>query len=797
MKKFLYFIILLVGVSAVVGAQTYPYWIEDDGGNYTIWTKVNVSAGESKTIYIIKQDGYQPNGLKVFEFFDDFISDDIGTVWEMCGSSSTTINYPKKSWIDLHPDNRNSNIGIKHELQLSNVIIHIRYNYIRGGSGEKPYLIIDNTKISLQKINYHSPSDVGTQSYYYISSNISVHSFIELQQTRGGWEGETMFDYLFIRKYADQEPTVSVEQIDSNTLKITITNPNTYDLVDFQISIPGDDIVASKTDSLLITNTISNNILTFNVPKETRPHNTIQLNITNFTGNVSKFTINWGDGTTTEINADTTTANHTYNWEDNFRITVSSSDTEGNILAINSTAIKATYPLDEIQYKYLIKVANPTEQNFTNYPLKITLDSSNFDFLIPKPLGSDVYFRDGNGTIYKHFIESYSIANQTATLWVQVPCIAPNSYKEFYLCIDKDGKDRTQYRFDTPGVNPQILWAVIPEFSITQEIENNSSLIARLSSNTNNYQNITLVILDDMTHLKQNIYNGTIKFLTENGEQVIYSFNKGYVGGKLEVPASSDTGLCTLITTNGIVRKIKYNVSNFNIIYLPNGNSAPVLLKGAGGKNWFIYKTDGSFVTLANDDSVVYLASGGEYDFYVGDVPIKKGYMVLGSGDVIYANLNPSYYPKLITTMTVLGNDSINFTVSTNKNITINFSDNTAYSIGAGETRTFTKPYNTAYTIYYNGELIKSGILQKENWGLLGEFPREYPQLAHWAAFGIVLLVLLAGSFITIYIAVPMATLTLLVLARLGWIQLDPLSSSIFILIGLGSFVYFFMKRNW
>ncbi|WP_292459358.1 DUF2341 domain-containing protein [Methanothermococcus sp.] len=639
-------------------------------------------------------------------------------------------------------------------------------------------------------------ADIGNGANYFTTISHNGDYFgVEVD----GLTGAQYIDNFIIRKYADQEPSASIDQISTDTWKVTIYNPNSYDLTDFQVKINGTGIVSSKTDSLLITDGsgISNATLSFNViSTELKPHQAITINITNATGNVTKYIINWGDGAITELNSNETLANHTYDFENSFKITATSYSQE-NVLATNSTTVKVVYNISEIPYKYLIKVANPTSQNYTNYPLKIALNENNFNFFIPKPLGTDIYFRDANGTIYKHFIENYSIADQKATIWVQIPYIAPNSYAEFYLCIDKDGKDRTQYTFDNQEVNPQILWAIIPEFSIDISLNQNTSLITRLSSNTNNYQNVTIIILDDMTYLKENEYKGTIKFITENGEQVIYSFNRSYVGGKLEVPASSNTGLCTLTTTNGIVRKIKYNVSNLNIIYLPNGNSAPVLLKGASGKNWFIYKTDGSFVTLANDDSVVYLAPGGEYDFYVEDIPIKKGYTVLGSGDVLYAELNPMYYPKLITTVTVLGNDSINFTISTNKNITINFSDSTAYTIGAGETRTFTKPYDTTYTIYYNGVPIKSGILQKENWGLLGEFPQKYPQLAHWTAFGIVLLCLLAGSFITIYIAVPMATLVLLILARLGWIQLDPLSSSIFILIGLGSFVYFFMKRNW
>ena len=52
--------------------MSLPYWIEDTGSNKYIWTKVTIPAKKSIVLYIRKKEGYSPNGDAVFEFFDDF-----------------------------------------------------------------------------------------------------------------------------------------------------------------------------------------------------------------------------------------------------------------------------------------------------------------------------------------------------------------------------------------------------------------------------------------------------------------------------------------------------------------------------------------------------------------------------------------------------------------------------------------------------------------------------------------------------------------------------------------------------
>jgi len=836
MKKLVFALLFLfsIGIVGVVWAEnSYPYWIEDAGGDYYIWTKVNVSANSNITLYIRKVEGYQPDGDEVFEFFDDFEGNVLDSnKWTSSGNiivSNSVLTVGDESYVYAN-FNLPQKLIIEVYITDTSVTNYAGLGIFSNYNNVKPHFYQNGYGFSIYEDyeshwTYDSADSSGTRHYldneykeplkitmkydgttaYWVSElgnwsqtlNLDITNY-KLKIASGDYSGSSYIkvDYIFVRKYADQEPTVSVEQINDNTWKVIITNPNPYDLTNFQVKIDGTGIVESKTDSLLITDTISNELSFKVISTELKPHNVVCINITNYTGDVSKFNINWGDGTTTELDTNETLATHTYSWEDTFKIVVSSLDAEGNILAVNSTTVKVVYNISEIPYKYLIKVANPTDQNFTNYPLRIVLNSNNFDFFIPKPLGSDIYFRDENGTIYMHFIENYSIADQQAVIWVQIPYIAPNSYAEFYLCIDRDGHDRKQYTFDTSTTSPYILYTIIPEFGQPPEFGN----ITRVSSTTNDYKNCSILILDELGYIKVNNHKGTIRVINDKGEKIIYTFNEGYIGGIIQVPASTDDGLLIFLTDDGIMRKIHYNVSKINIILVPNGGFAPVLLKGGGGKKWLIYKNDGSFVTLANDESVVQLAVGGEYDFYLEDgTLIKKDYMVLGNGDVIYAKTTLTYSPTLITQQQIFQNGTVKFTVVTNRNITIEFSYNGTkenVTVGAG-TWGFVKPKGTDYTIYVNGQNYKTGTLGGENWGLLGEVPKEFPNLAKWLGFGIIILVLLAGSFITIYVAVPMAVIAALVLIRLGWIELDPLTTSIFILIGLASFAYFYLKRNW
>jgi len=65
--------------------------------------------------------------------------------------------------------------------------------------------------------------------------------------------------------------------------------------------------------------------------------------------------------------------------------------------------------------------------NLTDYQVKITLNSSNFNFNHAKDDGNDIAFADSNGTsVLYHWKEKWDKNNQEAILWVKVPSIPAN-----------------------------------------------------------------------------------------------------------------------------------------------------------------------------------------------------------------------------------------------------------------------------------------------------------------------------------------------------------------------------------
>jgi hypothetical protein len=62
-------------------------------------------------------------------------------------------------------------------------------------------------------------------------------------------------DYIYIRKYAPQEPTVNVNSSGIDWVVINISNPNNYALNDFQVKIPNSDLnylITQKNEPLTI-----------------------------------------------------------------------------------------------------------------------------------------------------------------------------------------------------------------------------------------------------------------------------------------------------------------------------------------------------------------------------------------------------------------------------------------------------------------------------------------------------------------------------------------------------------------
>ena len=288
-----------------VSNNILPYYIEEDivDNNYNVWTKTSVLANSTKTIYLEKTNGYSPNGDNIFLFFDDFDTNilDINK-WDdliyIEGSSGSTINvennileiYTSSGSLTLYPTKYNFKDAIVEyklktitETGLTNpdralfwrfqnlnqfyfagwecwdadsftigknqsgwIELIRSSSYIDDGNWHKFIIDINNTKFNL---NYDSQDIINTEDT--VNNSSGPFGFMLDGKYSSSREVEAKVDDLFVRKYAETEPIIILNKINNNLYKINIINTTDYDLEDYQIKIPGDNLnINSKTQSL-------------------------------------------------------------------------------------------------------------------------------------------------------------------------------------------------------------------------------------------------------------------------------------------------------------------------------------------------------------------------------------------------------------------------------------------------------------------------------------------------------------------------------------------------------------------
>ena len=86
-------------------------------------------------------------------------------------------------------------------------------------------------------------------------------------------------------------------------------------------------------------------------------------------------------------------------------------------------------------YYSKVPIDNTGNSNaLTDYQVKVSLTSSNFDFTKANSDGSDIRFTDSDqSTLLSYWIENYDSSGQTATIWVKVPSIPASATKDIYL----------------------------------------------------------------------------------------------------------------------------------------------------------------------------------------------------------------------------------------------------------------------------------------------------------------------------------------------------------------------------
>jgi len=112
--------------------------------------------------------------------------------------------------------------------------------------------------------------------------------------------------------------------------------------------------------------------------------------------------------------------------------------TWGDILAYKLA--KRGFVVDGITFKYrrTITITEQSGSNWTDYPVLIELDSTNFDFTHTQTNGKDVRFTNANENLLYFWIERWDTLTKKARVWVNVPSIIANSSIEIYMYYGND-----------------------------------------------------------------------------------------------------------------------------------------------------------------------------------------------------------------------------------------------------------------------------------------------------------------------------------------------------------------------
>lgn len=297
--------------SNILQPKDYDYYIEDDGTNKYVWTKVDLKGNETKTIYLSKEGTNTPNGDEVFDFFDDFDGTSLDTQkWNKFGTEFgdivvnsgeliiTNVTSTKEEYLGIFSNIDHMTFG--KVLTVRSKMKSGGYATLFGYASQpyKPILHNDSltdgfswygkvddkssalsfafgTNLISNNSVSHDPSIYAVYNAELISQeNLKIYKNQSLQYTQTNklyvpnyslpiyysTDGDTTptsitSDYVFVRKYVSTQPTINVSYINNNTYKVDITNNTANDLNNLQIKIPNNILeIASKSESLVLTN---------------------------------------------------------------------------------------------------------------------------------------------------------------------------------------------------------------------------------------------------------------------------------------------------------------------------------------------------------------------------------------------------------------------------------------------------------------------------------------------------------------------------------------------------------------
>ena len=285
------------------------YYIEDDGTNKYFWTKITLNPYETKTLKITKENGFYPDGENVFEFFDDFNESalhekwfpSVGSTYVLSGGS-ISVNTGGIGLNEPLPIDLKNNYIVRARAKVNNHstsygsgglpgINSIQFYQSNNAGSDALITLIKQSSTSLNQLLYsatgsaasyditsalivstmtldqydlydtvikqNSFSILKNESSIYDSSTVNFTKelrYISIGTGLGGNQdrADTEYDYIFVRKYADTEPSVVVTNENAEYL-VTITNNSSNKLTNHQIKVSGSQLdISSKEDSLKI-----------------------------------------------------------------------------------------------------------------------------------------------------------------------------------------------------------------------------------------------------------------------------------------------------------------------------------------------------------------------------------------------------------------------------------------------------------------------------------------------------------------------------------------------------------------
>jgi hypothetical protein len=815
--KKLALILLIFATVSAVAATEYPFYTMDD--NETVWTKVNLTTGEN-IFYITSGGGSVPDASATFEMSDFFPGTELDSQWTTAGTGTATV---EDGHLTLYSPSSTMYV-FSNEDTFEDVKIITRANISSTvGDYKAPELVLGATgglssgaavgirsrqsarddRIIIQRTGTTLTSkyvtDITTDEYYIASFsslngdyNLTIpddsitasdSTYLTGKVGLGINSGAVSYDYILVVKTVENEPVITnITQISENTIKITVTSTGVLD--NYQINVNASQLsLSSQSESILVTDTYSSDSdITLNVTDITNRTITMDYNSTV----VDHAVINWGDGTSTTTYEENTELTHNYDYDKNFTITARGYDESENLLNIETTSAYILLDIEYVENYYTILMANPYGE-LSDYPLNLTFDSDNFDWWNTDidPIGTNIYFRT-NDTIYEHQIIEWAPGSTTGNIYVNISEIPANDYLTFYMCFAS--YDYPQFEVNTE-TEYTLLWTIT---DFQQQEEDNNDTFERVSTDVEEYQNITVVFVDEQTFISGCLKSGTISFSDENGGRVVYTFEQPVLG-ILEVSAASENGTILVATSDGITRELTYSSSSaLNIVTLPNSYTVPITISAPGDVEVY---TNGYLVTTAVAPADIYLALNAKYDIYLNSEALRTDYVVTKE-DILYETITAV---KTVDTTVVdyhLDGETITATISATSTATLEIEGTTNYSIENVTTITGIEK-DSHYKLYNaSGAVIEEGIFYGIDVGYLGLLNSQFSEkTSAIIALFVIGVTLLTGTYVSLHYTMTLATMEVALFSYMDLIPFDPLTKSILTLIAFAVALLMWVKR--